>query len=310
VRENDAAPSYYGYGWAIFSNLDGSCRIAHDGSARIHVDVMGFFPEQDALLIAFNTQSRSYWRGFLQDPYYSALAGNEPAFPKVTRRPEAELARLAGDYRLVNGSLLPLRLQGGRLHLEPLSADVVRLFSPWPMLGTERIAALGDRQALISEVMNGIARREYAPLLARLRRDVKPEDEVQWWNDNWPEWEAKHGAYLGADLVGTVEITGSPSNPVDDNDRLRSLVLLRFTRGTVLLGFVHDPDERIYVDWMPQHVMRDVFLAPQLDGSFLTYSPNTGRSVRVRFQSDGGAQSMVVENEKETVTAVRSAPPG
>jgi hypothetical protein len=152
--------------------------------------------------------------------------------------------------------------------------------------------------------MNGVARRDYAPLLAALRTSVNQEEEVAWWEERWPAWIAEKGRYLGTDLAGTVstpEGTGAPE------DRLRSLALARFERGTIAFGFVHDPDGRIYVDWMPQYFDRHIFLAPQEDGSFLSYRPASKRTIRVRFETGepDGSRVLIVENGEELVRARR-----
>lgn len=304
VRENEEVPSYYGYGWALFSNRDGSCRIAHDGSAGVHYAFMSFFPERDAVLVSFSTQQRSPWRHF-PTKVYGALAGEALDLPPVAENAHQNLQGLTGDYRLSGGAILPVRMQDGRLYIEVVNADALRLFSPWPMLAPERTAPLGDRQKLISSVMDGIAAGDYRPLLSRLRKGVDPGEERQFWQERWPQWTAQHGRYLGAELAGTVEVgTGGPVR-VAPEDRLRSLALVRFARGSMLLGFVHDPEGSIYIDWMPQHMMRDIFLAPQEDGRFLAYSPNTRRTVEAAFQRTPAGQSLLIDNGQNTARAIR-----
>ncbi len=307
VRENGKTPSYYGYGWALFSNRDGSCRIAHDGSAGVHYDFMSFFPERDAVLTTFSTQQRAPWRYFI-DKVYPALAGSPIELPPVAATPKGSTERLIGDYRLPNGASLPVQAQDGRLYIEMVNADLVRLFSPWPMLPPERTASLGDRQALISSVMAGISNRDYGPLMAQLRKSADQAEEKKWWDQNWPEWTARLGSFRGADLVGTAELSTTGPTPVAAEDCLQSLALLRFDRGTVLVGFAHDPDGRIYVDWMPHRMMRDIFLAPQEDGSFLAYSPSTKRTVRGEFSRTEAGRSLLIDNGQERVRAVSGLP--
>jgi CubicO group peptidase (beta-lactamase class C family) len=303
VREDGAEPSYYGYGWAISASSDGSCRIGHNGSAGHQFDVMSFFPERDAVYIAFTTQQRSPWRNFPNNGYAPLLA-RPISLPPVAVRPAQELAILAGDYRLPDGSELPVRLQQGRLHIEVLNGQTMRLFSPWPMLGPDQTAPLGDRQALISTVMDAIARRDYGPLLSRLRTGVDQAEERQWWEDRWPRWISERGRYLGTQLAGTIVMESSPRFPVDPGDRLRTLAIVRFERGSALMGFVHDPDGRIYIDWMQASAMRNIFLAPQEDGGFLAYSPITRRTVEVRFETERNSRTMRIGQGGETARAV------
>jgi CubicO group peptidase (beta-lactamase class C family) len=303
MREDGEKPLYYGYGWAIGSSIDGSCRIGHNGSGGLHYAFMSFLPERDALVVAFSTQERSPWRHYA-DLGWSTLFGASTSLPPVAEKAAAELAALTGDYVLEDGGTLPVRLEGKRLFIDTVSAAALRLFSPWPMLGGAEIAPLGDRQALMSTVMNGIARGDYAPLLGRLRVDVNRGEEVAWWEKRWPAWVAEKGRYLGTELVGTVSLPEAVGQP---EDRLRSLALARFERGTIVFGFVHDPEGRIYIDWMPQYFDRHIFLAPQEDGGFLNYRPTSKRTIRVRFElkSEKQAQVLVVENGQEVVRARR-----
>ena len=307
VREDDTQPSYYGYGWAISASADGSCRIGHNGSAGHQFDVLSFFPERDAVYIAYTSQQRSPWRNFPNNGY-PALFGAAVTLPPVVARSAPQLAALIGDYRLPDGSALPVRLQQGRLHIEILNGQTMRLFSPWQLLGPDQTTPLGDRQALISTVMDAIARRDYAPLLARLRTGVDQAEERQWWEDRWSKWVEQRGRYLGAEFAGTIMMESSPRFPVEPRDRLRSLAIVRFERGSALMGFVHDPDGRIYIDWMQAHAMRNILLAPQENGSFLTYSPLTRRTVQVSFEAEGTSQTMRIDNGQENALAIRTQP--
>jgi CubicO group peptidase (beta-lactamase class C family) len=293
IAEDETGRSYYGYGWAIFGNPDGTCRVAHDGSAGVHYAIMSFYPEQDATAIFFTTQQRFVWR------YYPArghalLRGGTFRAPAVSLRSQPKLEQLAGDYRLPSGSPASVKMDGDRLFVDVSNGQVLRLFSPWPMLPPDRTADLGDRQALISEVFDSIDRRDYAPLLSRLQTGVSPDEERQWWDERWPEWTRTLGRYLGTDFAGTIEL---------EANQPRSLALVRFERGVRAFGIIHSPDGRIYLDWMPQHLMRQVFLVPQEDGSFLAWAPNTDRRIIVTF--DGG--NMVIDNGQEVARATSIA---
>jgi CubicO group peptidase (beta-lactamase class C family) len=303
MREDGEKPAYYGYGWAIGSASDGSCRVGHNGSGGLHYAFMSFLPERDALVVAFSTQERSPW-GHYADRAWPTLFGASTSLPPVVDKAVADLAALTGDYLLESGGTLPVRLQGERLFIDTVSADAIRLFSPWPLLAAEQVAPVGDRQALMSAVMNGIARRDYAPLLARLRATVDKDEEVAWWEKRWPEWIGEKGRYLGTDLAGTVSMPEGTGQP---EDRLRSLALARFERGTIALGFVHDPDGSIYIDWMPQYFDRHIFLAPQEGGGFVSYRPISKRTIRVRFEGGGPGEraALVVDNGEEAVRARR-----
>jgi hypothetical protein len=156
--------------------------------------------------------------------------------------------------------------------------------------------------------MDAIARRDYAPLSARLRTGIDQAEERQWWEDRWSKWVEQRGRYLGADLAGTIMMESSPRFRVEPEDRLRSLAIVRFERGSALMGFVHDPDGRIYIDWMQAQAVRNIFLAPQENGSFLAFSPVTSRTVQVSFGNAGTSQTMRIDNGQEKPLAIRTRP--
>jgi CubicO group peptidase (beta-lactamase class C family) len=304
MREHGKNPFYYGYGWTISAARDGSCRIGHNGSGGLHYDYMTFLPERDALVIAFATLERTRWSKFA-DKAWPALFGAEPDLPPVARLPREALARLAGQYRLQSGALLPVRMEEERLYIDAVNGEVVRLFSPWPMLPPSQTAALGDRRAMMETVMEGISKGDYAPLFARVRAGTDLKEEKAWWDSNWPQWTAANGRYLGLDMVGTVSLPEDSGAAAPD--RLRTLALLRFERGVVAVGFVHDPGGRVYVDWMPQYLDRRIYLAPQAGGGFMTYSIASKRTVRVRFEPQAGrpGQAVSIDNAQEQARAER-----
>jgi CubicO group peptidase (beta-lactamase class C family) len=294
AREPLEEASYYGYGWQITGTPDGACLITHNGSAGIHYDVVAILPEQEAVLVTFCTQQASPWRDF-PERVLGVFTGREDlGFPPVGVADEP-VAAFAGLYRLDSGGTLPFRVRGGRLEVDGTSADVQRLFCPWPAAEAADVAALGDRRALVSGVIDGLARGDDEPLAALLPADVTLADERAFWGEYWPRWVARSGAYAGTDVIETVRVDGE----------LRTLALIRFARGATVVGFVHSEGGRAFVDTMERRFLRDIVLAPQGGREFLSFHPQTRRTTRVSFDGLPEARTVTIRRGAETVSGMR-----
>lgn len=123
--------------------------------------------------------------------------------PPVAIRPATALRRFAGEYRLPGGQSIEVRMQGGRLFIKTRNGEILRLFSPWPMVSSDQALNLGDRQTMISATIDAISRHDYTPLLSRLIEEVSEGDERVWWDKQWPQWIRDLGPYSGTDFAGT-----------------------------------------------------------------------------------------------------------
>ena len=295
AREPTDFVSYYGYGWQLTAAPDGSCLVVHNGSAGIHYDVLGILPAHEAVFVTFCTQQSSPWKDF-PERALGVLAGTDAIdFPLVAEA-DTPVEGFAGSYRLPSGGALELVVQAGRLTVPATSAEVLRLFCPWPPAEEASVAPLGDRAALATALLDGIARGDYEPLAARLPPDVPREDERAFWDEHWPRWVAKLGAYQGADLIDTVRV----------GDSLRSLVLVRFARASTVIGMVHSADDRVFLDTMPRSFLPAIVLAPQGGRAFLSFHPQTRRTTRVVFEGPIQDPTMTIGEGATRVIARRA----
>jgi hypothetical protein len=171
----------------------------------------------------------------------------------------------------------------------------LRLFGPWARATHEVTASLGDRSALISELMTAISTKTYGPLTAKLPADVAPIDEVQFWSVFWPRYTNKLGPYRQAELIDTVIVEGAP----------RTLVRLRFDRGFMIVAMVHRPGDKVFIDVIPRAFYPEVYLAPAGPGAFQAYYPTTRRGIRVSL----AGETLMIGTEAEQTAARRIAAP-
>jgi CubicO group peptidase (beta-lactamase class C family) len=295
AREPTDFVSYYGYGWQLTAAPDGSCLATHNGSAGIHYDVLGILPAHEAVFVTFCTQQSSPWKDF-PERALGVLAGTDAIELPPLAEADTPVEGFAGSYRLPSGGTLELVVQAGRLTVPATSAEVLRLFCPWPPADASTVEPLGDRVALATALFDGIARGDYEPLAARLPLDVPREDERAFWDEYWPRWEDRMGAYQGADLIDTVHV----------GDSLRSLVLVRFARASTVIGLVHSGDDRVFLDTMPRHFLPAIVLAPQGGREFVSFHLQTRRMTRVVFEGPIQDPTVTIGDGSTGVIARRS----
>jgi CubicO group peptidase (beta-lactamase class C family) len=295
VSEGPSQPSYYGYGWSLIPAADGSCLVAHDGSAGLHFTVLGFAPERQTAYVAFTSQMDGFWGQDVTDQVLAILFGsNTSSLPAVASNVHVPFSDLTGRYALTTGEILTVARQGDRLLVPMRGAVAQRVFSLLPAT-RESSHPSAARDQSIAAAMADIRHGNLDSLLSRVRlpAGTSPQRERRFWESARAEWERSFGPMVDFSTLGQVDASGVP----------RSLVLVRFERGERLFLFTHYDDGKIYVDaTIP---MLETFLAPVAEREFITYHPRTKHSVRVRFETAGSDHYMIVQNGHETFRAKR-----
>jgi CubicO group peptidase (beta-lactamase class C family) len=289
ARESTKRALYYAYGWGIGAAQDGSCLISHNGGAGIHYDVLSIFPSQATVVATFNTQQRTPWSA--NDNFVErlnpVLTGTGLLLPE-TRRGPAD-ARHAGIYELPSGERLRVVAEGGHLIVPSDNVAALRLFAPWRTVPNAADPPVS--RAVADQIVEGIDRGDFRLLIERLPSDIKPPAEVDFWTEYWPRWIRRWGAYRGTDVIGSFT----------REDKLHSLVRLRFERSAIMAAFVHSPGGKMFLDIQARSFYPEVYLAPAANDEYLAFYPTTRRTISVRFDSN----SMIVSSDGESTVARR-----
>jgi CubicO group peptidase (beta-lactamase class C family) len=295
VSEGLSQPSYYAYGWSLIPAADGSCLIAHDGSAGLHFTVLGFAPERQTAYVVFTSQMDGPWGQGVTDQVLAILFGRDTSsLPAVASNVHVPFSDLTGRYALTTGETLTVARQGDRLLVPMRGAVAQRVFSLLPAT-RESSPPSTARDQSIATTMADIRQGNLDSLMSRLRLPARtsPQRERQFWENVRVEWERSLGPMIDFSTLKQVDASGIP----------RSLVLVRFERGERLFLFTHYDDGTLYVDvTIP---MLETFLAPVAEREFITHHPRTKHSVRVRFETAGPDRYMIVQNGHETFRAKR-----
>ncbi len=285
---------YYGYGWAINSASDGSCVIGHNGGGGIHYDVVAIFPQHAVVSVAFNTQQKTPWSAGdnFVETLTPVLTGAALPLPETTSA--LAPAEVAGTYSIPSGErFFRVLREQGRFKVPMDSIAALRLFAPWPPAAPRVTAALGDRAALLSELLAGISAGNYELLLERLPADLPAPAEVQFWRDYWPRSLARLGPFVAAEVIDTVLVDGVP----------RTIARLRFSRGSTIVAMVHSAGGKLFIDVIPRAYYPETYLAPVGERRFQAYYPTTKRAIRV---SANGTE-LIVGTDEGQVTAQRTS---
>ncbi|MFP5284372.1 MAG: hypothetical protein ACLGI9_01395, partial [Thermoanaerobaculia bacterium] len=210
--------------------------------------------------------------------------------PAVTRVPPAALGRHAGSYALPSG---------GKIRVQALESP-----SGWPGLtlmpeGRDAFLALGGGVAA------GIAEQEKRLLHAyeqARKGELGPLSEVfgvplaelaEMNKRTWSNLEARHGAFQGFELLGTL----------DQRGRAATWIEARFERGKALfengwrgpiVGFIQ----------VREKPPGSVLYLPESETSFVSYDPARGETARIAFE-DG---TLVLRTAAGEVKAKREPP--
>jgi CubicO group peptidase (beta-lactamase class C family) len=295
ASEGLSEPSYYAYGWSLIPAADGSCLIAHDGSAGLHFTVLGFAPERQTAYVVFTTQMDGFWGQDVTDQVLAILFGRDTSsLPAVASNVRVPFSDLTGRYALTTGETLTVARQGDRLLVPMRGAAAQRVFSLLPATRESGPSSTARDQS-IATAMADIRQGNLDSLLSRLRVPARtsPQRERRFWESARVEWERSLGPMIDFSTLKQVDASGIP----------RSLVLVRFERGERLFLFTHYDDGKLYIDATVS--LLETFLAAVAEREFITYHPRTKHSVRVRFETAGPDRYMIVQNGHETFRAKR-----
>lgn len=276
VRMNTKRILYYGYGWSLEQEKDGSCIIGHNGGGGVHYDVLSIVPQQKAVVATFNTQQKTPWsfNSNFVESLNPVLTGASLIFPEIGSSPAD--ARHAGVYELKSGERFRVIAEGGSLKIPSDSVAALRVFAPWQVITQAPIAQFEDPGAIVGPIFEGINRGEYGKLIERLSPESTAKAENDFWSGYWPQLTQRMGPYRGADVVGTFM----------RGDRLRTLVRLRFEKSSTVVALVHSPGGKMFIDVIPSSFYPEVYLAPGRGHEYVSFYPTTQRTISVRFEGN------------------------
>jgi CubicO group peptidase (beta-lactamase class C family) len=282
VPTNSVATTHYGYGWFVTKTERSTLLAHHGGGDQIVSANYRRFLDEDTVIIEF---SNNYWGAYksIRPQIGDIVFGKTPpVLPKAKiKMNDDALRRYAGKYVLSTGEEFEIIIKNNQVII-PLDANgITKHLVRFPQ--TEETEINPDTQNKIEKIMEGIAADDYALLQENLWRDVKPEEEKQFWKSKSKQWLKELGKLKRAQVLGKLpgESSLAPGVNLYDN-----FVLLGFERGLKLVTFKQNPEGRFYIDTSNSNLLPAYFqFVPLSRTEFATYNFMLGTESPVIFQT-------------------------
>jgi CubicO group peptidase (beta-lactamase class C family) len=294
VREGDGAPSFYGYGWALFKTPRGTNLITHNGGNGIFsADLLRYVDEGVFVYGASNVAEIPAWQ---VTPHLAAIVfgGTVSPPPRVKSIDPVRLASLEGSYRLPSGSGLRVTRRSTHLVITPESQGAVEALTSNPPQVQQRLAKLSERTAALLKVVDSdgadknAGRFGVGPMFFGRERQ-RHQDLVR---------------ELGQ--LRKVEVLGTLPGP---EGRGSTLVRFTFEHGMRLTRYVWSEEmELIFAGPLPEPLGIGAF--PESDWRFFIYDLATGavRHIEVVQPTGGPPEALLIGDSQSRSRAVRERP--
>lgn len=287
--------SFYGYGWGISTTPRGTRVVSHSGSNGVfYANFRRYIDEGTVMIFATNDYRYDKGVGETVDAWYFGKEGVMP--PKQAFEiPPPELNSYAGVYELPSGEKFTISVIGGQLTIDPQQPEIGLLLTKFPEInGKPRLRGV---QQLVTEVITGIANRNFEPFRLILREETPFEGEKEFWGRAFGDWQERWGTFQDATVIGSTETT----------DAINTIVRVRFERGARSVGFIQNAKDKYFISANPPPFMPDLFrLVPLARSEFAVFNLQLSTGVPVNFQLNGGSVSgLTIQRENGDVFAKR-----
>jgi CubicO group peptidase (beta-lactamase class C family) len=288
----DGGQSHYGYGWAIFTTQRGTKLIAHNGGNGVFfADFRRYVDEGVVILVMSNVAEMN---GERAEGQVTRIVFGRPFTqpPAVARASSAELAGLAGTYRLESGATVTVSPGDGGLRVSADGAETFALLTtgarPDPAL-----AALAEKSA---EIVRASARGDFSAFVAAVGDAVPAGQAERMQRETMARWRERFGELR----------TVTPLGGVRRDERVADATLrLEFERGSLLLRWTWEGDALMNVG--PVREGPSTLFLREPAGTFASYDLGSGRVGRLRFAGD--ALAFVTPTGEARAVRTRDAAP-
>jgi CubicO group peptidase (beta-lactamase class C family) len=265
VKEGDS-PSYYAYGWAIFTLPNGHKLIAHNGGNGIFAaDFRRYIDDGVVLFITSNVNDKP---STASSRFVGRIAiGMElPMPPKVIMLTTEQLHKVEGTYDGVKVAAT----SDGAITLTPVDAAALARLAP-PLDGPRAAVAekVTQRTQAIAAAM---LKNDYRAIQSAFDNAPPLEEIERRQNEMRHDWEAKFGAIKGASVAATYA----------QRDLIATLIRFEFEHGNAYLRLVWEGPNAL-VGVRPLDQLPSTTYMPLSPAEFATYDFQSGETKTVRF---------------------------
>ena len=273
----------YAYGWDVLDTPRGTL-IQHNGGSMLG-NSAEFIRYVDADVVIVLLCNQSYGTEPLsevvRDKIETLVFGGEVAVPPSVRKPDpADLARLAGEYKLPSGGRLTVSIESSRLIIKAEGQDALN-----PLVFPEHADPnfCQNLNKLSQEIFQAAIQGDYGPFGEVLANKEERFDRVREFIDTRTKaYQDRTGVIQEAKALGTL-----PSSY--EKGALETIVELKGEKGSIFFSSIWLEDKNIGVAPVRSAKTIAIPFLPLSKSEFAGYHLGMAHDVRVTFQTgDGG----------------------
>jgi len=284
--------SFYGYGWVVMDEA-GHRVITHNGGNGIHFADLAIVPDQGIVaFIQCNVIADFRMANRLLGRLLRRALGDAPYpyVPTVVAGDAEALAERAASYVLENGDRFEVRADGDVLRVTPHGwRAYASVHGPAEANMDTMLEMTRDIDRIVGAYVSG----DFKPLYEAYRGEVPMERLQQTYAERARDRAETFGPFEGYEVIGTG----------GDDEYYLTCIRFKYARDEVTRAYVWDrAREKHLLGVTPRPIDVDVAFYPVAGGEFASFDPDTGASVRIRFEPSGDLR---IDRAPEVVAARR-----
>ena len=292
VPESPRGLSHYAYGWAVSKSARGTSVVQHNGGNGIYVAEFVRFPDEDAMLFVTSTDTALTATPVVEVLERILFGGTPTLPPRVVDIAPDRLRALAGEWRLPQGGVLSVAVDGAALAVRPTGQEAFTALAAVPAAQAARLAELCARTA-------EIAAKSFAGDVAALHEamggGMTLEELRAQEADMMRDRESRLGKYRGSAAVGAIP---------RDAETVRVFVRLDFEKRSVYNVYLWGPRRILALRGTPE--LPPLRYLPASEREFAAFSlDGGGMERRLRFIERDGQTRLVLGSPEAPVEATR-----
>ena len=228
-------------GW-FYRDVPQGRLVSHSGGNGFFAVNFRRYLDRDVVVILGTNDARFDWTPTEGEVVARLFGTSTATMPPAAKLSSEAMLKHAGRYKLANGDVVELRVEGKQLALAPSAAPM--LGHPAKALDTPRAREV---EAHARELTNTVGRKDFSLLVKNLPPDVAPAGEEEFYREWMTASEKQHGAFVSATPLWTLA----------EDDRLDTHVAMRFERGAEILVSQTRP-KGVYLH-VPRAVVPDLY---------------------------------------------------
>lgn len=265
----------YGYGWLAEKTSRNTALLSHDGIGFGFNSIFQRYTDEDITVIALSNKLMG--RFLPMTPLSRDLSaiifdGKSSHLPRSIRLAKENLEKYTGVYQLPSGATLDVAADDA-LKISAEGQEAISLLAGAAASERKQMEDFSRRGKVVFE---GIARRDYAPIMKEMKGRAAPDEIEKAAGGLWSGFIHRHGPLKSIDVLGTVPET----------EAMMTYLRLNFERGAEYRRLRWERGALAYILQVALPLIPTRFVA-RSGTEFSGYHLGLARVVRISFDADG-----------------------